>query len=86
MAAPNPDPAALRTALKAAHAEQEYWESHWEEMLTRYPEQFVAVFEGNVVAHGSDLRDLYESVVEAGIDPPSAWVKYITDTPPLLVL
>jgi hypothetical protein len=68
--------------MKAAEVEQEFWREHWEEMLARYPEQFVAVFGGNVIAHGSDLQDLCQRIAEAGLDPPSVWAKHITAKPP----
>ena len=52
-----------------AMATWRWWEAHYDELLERYPEQFVAIDKGRQIvgaaAHLTELRDL---VTEQGLD------------------
>jgi hypothetical protein len=38
--------------------ERHYWDAHFDEYLQIYPEKFVAVYDGEIVATDSDLEGL----------------------------
>ena len=65
-------------ALKAAEQRSAFWHEHYREFLERYPEQFVAVSEGSVVAADSDLHKLQSILKSRGFDPRRVWVRFIT--------
>lgn len=65
-------------ALEAAESRATFWQEHQREFLERYPEQFVAVSEGSVVAADSDLDKLLGILRSRGLDPRRVWVRFIT--------
>jgi hypothetical protein len=66
---------------EAARAEQVYWEEHFPEFLERYPEQFVAVRESEVVAVSPDLLLLVGILEGKELKPTEVWVRFITADP-----
>ena len=50
---------------KRIHA---FWLEHQDEFLARYPEQFVAVKDGNVVAANPDLAMLFYELRDLGLN------------------
>ena len=58
-----PDP-----SLAEAEAIQRFWEEHYLELLKAYPEQFVAVKDGRVIAAHSDLAMLAYELRDRGLD------------------
>lgn len=69
-----------------AEREQEFWRKHYEEFLRRYPDQFVAVREKEVVASAYDLRDLVAALQERGLEPGDVWVQYFETKPRAMML
>jgi hypothetical protein len=57
-----------REALEAAEREQDFWRDHYGELLQQFPDHFVAVREGAVVATNPDLQQLLESLKHQGIE------------------
>jgi hypothetical protein len=49
-------------------------------MLARYPDQFVAVRDDEVVAHRCCLRDLALELNERGLDPRETWIEFMRAT------
>jgi hypothetical protein len=47
---------------------QRFWDAHYAELLATYPEQFVAVKDGRVVATNTDLALLVYELRDHGID------------------
>lgn len=48
---------------------EQFWASHYEDLLARYPEKFVAVRDGDVIASNSDLAMLVYDLRDKHIDP-----------------
>lgn len=65
----------------AAAAEQAYWTTRYDELLRVYPEQFVAVVDGRVVATSGDLQELLAVLARNQIEPTQVWVRFITADP-----
>lgn len=67
-----------QVALEDAEARAAFWKEHHSEFLERYPEQFVAVSNGVVVAADSDMDKLLRILKSRGFDPRRVWVRFIT--------
>jgi hypothetical protein len=79
------DTAALDAGWEAAKAEQQYWEAHYAEYLQRFPDRFVAVKAGQVIATNPDLYDLVRDLGSKGLAPTETWMRFITADPARLL-
>lgn len=70
-----------RKAWKEAERERAFWEANYGHLLEHYPDQFVAVHDGKVVATGTDLLALTDELKTKGIEPQAAWVRFMTADP-----
>lgn len=52
-----------------ARAVEAWWEAHYDELLQSFPEQFVAVRDGHVVASNPDLALLAYELRDLGLSP-----------------
>jgi hypothetical protein len=68
-------------ALVAADLEQDFWRDHYGELLQQYPDHFVAVQGGAVVATNPDLQQLLASLKHQGIEPTAVWVRFLASDP-----
>ena len=65
MAAPSIE--GLLPALALGRERQLWWDAHYAELLALYPERFVAVKDGEVVATSEDLAMLFYSLRDLGL-------------------
>lgn len=72
--------------LERFQREVDYYETHREELLARYPEQWVAIFNGEVAAADPDVDRLLELLEERHIPKEKAFVERVTDRDDLLIL
>jgi len=54
-------------------SDAEWVVEHWNELAKRYAGKYVAVYKGEVIAHG-DFGEVYRRVKELGVD---AVIKYV---------
>ena len=74
-------------SLEEAQRILRFWEEHYGEFLRRYPEQFVAVRDGEVVAANPDLAMLVYHLREMGLSPRSdVAIEFITEKAARLLL
>jgi hypothetical protein len=59
-----------------ADREDVFWQTHYDEFLAKYPDQFVAVRDGRVVATAYDLRDVLASLRAQGLEPTETWIQH----------
>jgi hypothetical protein len=71
---------------REAQLEQRFWEKHQQEFRERYPDQFVAVADGQVVLASSDLQQLLVGLRNQGRDIHDVWVRYIYRDPSTMML
>ncbi len=74
---PTPTLNQVTKAWGEAEEERRFWETHAEQMLNEHPDEFVAVFKGEVVAFGSELVIVLNALEAKGIRPRDAWIKFI---------
>ena len=70
-----------RDAWEAADAELNFWRDHYADLVQQYPDQFVAVRDGTVVARNPDLLQVVQSLKHQGIDPTRVWLRFLTTDP-----
>ena len=73
-----PDIEGLHMAWEAAEAEDAFRHEHYSRLLEQYPDQFVAVHDGHVVATSPDLQQLLRSLDERRLEPRQVWVRFVT--------
>ncbi len=64
----------------------EYYQAHQEQLLERYPEQWVAIFNEQVVGADPDVDRLLATLDEHGIPKEKALVEYVTAKDEILIL
>jgi hypothetical protein len=72
--------------LQHFHRDVEYYQAHWEQLLDQYPEQWVAIFDEQVVGADPDAYRLLANLRERGIPTEKALVKYVTAKDDILIL
>jgi CII-binding regulator of phage lambda lysogenization HflD len=80
VATDTPSLGSARDAWVAADKEEAFWRDHYGSYLDRYPDRFVAVYGGRVVATSPDLRHLVGILEGKGLDIQRVWVRYIAAT------
>ena len=83
---PVPSLKRAKQALEEGETEQRFWEEHLAAFLEAYPEQFVAVREGEVISATEDLQELLQLVRSMGIEPDDIWISFVTANPDFLLL
>jgi hypothetical protein len=63
-----PDLESARAAWASADEEAAFWRDKYDSLLMRFPDQFVAVANGTVVATSTDLADLVAALARQGLD------------------
>ena len=61
-----------------------YVEEHWAELITQYPDQWIAVYDGEVIAVANDIPTLIASIPEE--QRGSIVVKFMDTDPRTLIL
>lgn len=81
MAVPLPDRATLVAARLRAEEERAFWSAHRAELTRRFPDEFVAVLNGEVVDHARDLMVLARRLQESGVRPNEAAIEFVATRP-----
>ncbi|MFN8558340.1 MAG: hypothetical protein U0531_13685 [Dehalococcoidia bacterium] len=71
-------PDRVERAARDAAEEQAYWHGHYQDLLRQYPERFVAVVAGEVVASAGSLAQLLEATARRGLQPGEFWLRFVT--------
>ncbi len=75
------DVAEVVEALRDADEDEAFWTSQFERLVRQFPDQFVAVRDGEVVAAASRLEDLLSALSARGLDPQQARIRFIPSDP-----
>lgn len=65
-------PDAMLESMRQFEANQEYLETHREQLKQEYPDQWVIILRQQLVAHGDDPDEILNALQEAGEDLRSA--------------
>ena len=64
----------------------EYYETHYQDLLDQYPEQWVAIYNQEVVGTSSDARELLMRLKQEGVPLNKALVKHLTREEEVFIL
>lgn len=76
----------INASFKAAEVERAFWHAHHDEFLKTYPDQFVAVLDGEVIATSPDLLKLDRLLKRKGVKMGSVWLKFMETNPRRYIL
>ena len=76
----------LQAELQRFKRDTQYYEAHREELLTQYPEQWVAVFNQQVVGAAPDFDQLLTMLERRSIPAQRALIEHVTCKAELLIL
>lgn len=79
-------PAQARPAIDRLQRDFLYLSRHRNELAKRHRNQYVAVSNRQVVAHGRELDAVLKKLQKQGIDPKLVIVEYLTDDERTLIL
>ncbi|MBI4492707.1 MAG: hypothetical protein HY690_07960 [Chloroflexi bacterium] len=72
--------------LRRFRRDVEYYEAHREQLLQQYPEQWVAVFNQEIVGADPDFERLLATLDELGVPSEHALIRRVTARDDLLIL
>ena len=76
----------LQAELQRFKRDTRYYEAHREALLTQYPEQWVAVFNQQVVGAAPDFEQLLAMLEQSGIPVERTLIEHVTHKEELLIL
>lgn len=76
----------VRSVVKRAEAEEAFWKEHYPGLLERYPEHFVAVYDGKVVYASPELQEIARYLEEKAIPHDKTSLRFVTAKPQYLLL
>jgi hypothetical protein len=76
----------LEKEIERFRKDGEYLEEHRKELLEQYPEQWVAIFNGEVVAAAEDHEELLDQLEANRIPVGQARREYLTRSEDILIL
>lgn len=76
----------VQARLRRLKKDTAYFEVHHKDLLQRYPEQWVAVYNEKVVGVSEDGRQLLVDLKDKGVPPGSAVVKFLTNKEQVFIL
>ncbi len=76
----------LQRELQRFKRDTQYYEAHRAKLLTQYPEQWVAVFNQQVVGAAPDFDQLLSILEQSGIPAERALIEHVTRKEELLIL
>ena len=78
--------AELDAVFKQAQVEEAFWDQRANDLGRKYANQFVAVFDGEVVAAAPQLQDVLQQLQAQGLDGRRAWLRFMATDPYRFVL
>jgi len=86
MAVPPLDWATLDAARKRAEDARAFWDAHRAELTQQYPNEFVAMRNGEIVDHDRDLMALALRLEQAGIQSYERSIERMVTEPEIYLL
>ena len=76
----------IQQDIERYRADARYFEAHRPELLQRYPEHWVAVYNQEVVGTAKDMKRLVQQLERKSIRPGRTYCEYLTEKEELLIL
>jgi hypothetical protein len=78
--------AEIQEELARFHRNVEFGQAHYDELLERYPEQWVAIYGENVVGAGPDKLQLINELRQRGVPTEQTFFDFFTNDDTILVV
>jgi len=78
--------AAIHAGLKDFEQRAKLMNTIHDDLVKKYPNQWVALLRGGKMCVGDTLTELMSEIDEKGLDRTSAFIKYMATDPPLMIL
>src|SRR5205823_6526636 len=75
-----------RPALQRFKDDEAFYDAHYDELLTRYPEEWVAILDRTVVANDPDFHALLATLKRRGLPADRALIEHLTSHEETLIL
>jgi uncharacterized protein DUF5678 len=75
-----------QAVLARFRRDREYFDARYPELLRTYPEQWVAVFNQELVGADADFERLLSTIEQQGVPPGQALVRFVTTRNDILIL
>lgn len=72
--------------LRRFHRDVRYYEAHQEELRERFPEEWVAIFNEQLVGANPDLEKLLDQLETNGVPAGRVYTHWVTRKPRVLIL
>ena len=76
----------IQEDLERFTADAVYFDEHREELLEQYPEQWIAIYNKQVVGAAKDPKRLIKQLERRGIAPGHVFREYVSDKDDLLIV
>ncbi len=76
----------VAAAFAEAKREQAFWQDNYQRLAKQYPDQFLAVRAGEVIAVAGDPFELAEKIRALGFEPPQVWTSFVPAEPMRILL
>jgi hypothetical protein len=86
MAIPRETDPEIQRELERYRVDADYFDAHRSELLLRYPEQWVAVYNQEVVGAAGDIEELVKQLERKGIRPGRTYREFLTEKDEFLIL
>lgn len=71
----------IRAMFAEAWRETAFWQENYERLRHEYPDQYVAVRDGEVTASAADLWEIDARVRSLGLKWPTVWTSFVPKEP-----
>lgn len=78
--------ARMTRAWRRFDAEAKALDEHYQEWVKAYPDQFVAVYNGEMVAASPDLETVLRTLAKQGLRPTQVLIRFLAKEPRRLLL
>ncbi len=75
-----------RAEIDRFKRDMDYYETHREELLEQHPEQWVAIFNQEVVGAGADFDRVLDDLKQRDIPTAHTYIQYVTCKDEILIL
>jgi hypothetical protein len=61
----------------------DFFDAHYFELLARYPDQYIGIFDGEVRAHATDINRLLAQLDALGVPRETTYIEFLATDPPM---
>lgn len=80
------DPAQFRREQESYQRSIDYAQTHWRELYKRHLNEFVAVYDGEFVAHAPTVKEILTQLEAHGVPSHNTYVTFMAPEDEILIL